>query len=245
MCVIQTLLKGLGHNIVIIVSWSILAATFVPAAITCLVECHPFVLYWQVVPPPGKCAAGALQLVVFSILEMVTDLMLIVLPVRHLLKLQLSWIARLRLVMLFSVGLSVIAVTLLRLLMNVLKLHRSGASHDIANVEILFAAIVANAPGIYGLIRTKIGTSARSGSKGSALQDVSGRSRELRTIGSGVSSKRRTGNMYMLETLQHSDEECIIVCVISFLQVHIIVHLLTKVNSRMSSTSLQTTNRAP
>lgn len=210
MCVIQNILNGIGRNLVVKASWAILAITFIPALLTCLVECHPFVLYWQVVPPPGKCAAGSLQLLVFSILEMVTDLMLIVLPVRHLLKLQLSFIARLRLIALFSVGLSVIAVTLLRLLMNVLKLHRSGASHDIANVEILFAAVVANAPAIYGLIRTTLGSSARSGSKGSALQDLSGRSQELKTIGSKTSSRRRTGNMYMLDTL-HSDEECIIV----------------------------------
>lgn len=160
----------------------------------------------------GNCAAGALQLLVFSILEIATDLLLIAIPMRQLIKLQLPWIARIRLIVLFSVGLSIIAVTLLRLLMNTLKLHRSGASHDIANIEVLFAAIVANAPPIYGLLRRQLGSSARSKSS-NALQDGSSRSRvELNTIGSKTSVPRIKSRGYTdITNDAHSDEERIFV----------------------------------
>ena len=62
-------------------------------------------------------------------------------------------IAKIRLIVLFLVGLTIVAVTLTRLLMNLVLLHRSGQSHNVANVEIFFAAFVANAPTIYGLLR--------------------------------------------------------------------------------------------
>jgi hypothetical protein len=35
------------------VYWVILFATLVPVQVSCFTECHPFHLYWQVVPDPG------------------------------------------------------------------------------------------------------------------------------------------------------------------------------------------------
>lgn len=78
--------------------------------------------------------------------------MLIALPLPHLIKIKRPLMERLRLLALFLVGLIIVAVTLTRLLMNVVLFHRSGQSHNVANVEIFFAAFVANAPTIYGLL---------------------------------------------------------------------------------------------
>jgi hypothetical protein len=83
---------------------------------------------------------------------MATDIMLIALPLPQLIKIKRPLLAKLRLIILFLVGLTIVAVTLTRLLLNVLKFHRSGQSHNVANVEIFFAAFVANAPTIYGLL---------------------------------------------------------------------------------------------
>lgn len=99
----------------------------------------------------GTCAKGIIQLEVFSALNMATDVMLIALPLPNLIKIQRPLVERLRLIALFLVGLTIVAVTMTRLLMNVVLLHRSGQSHNVANVEILFSAFVANAPTIYGL----------------------------------------------------------------------------------------------
>ena len=90
-----------------------------------------------------------------------TDVMLMVLPLRHFVKVQRPLMAKLRLIVLFLVGITIIAVTLTRLLMNRFKLHRAGASHNVANVEILFSAFVANSQPIYGLLNMKYGSSAR------------------------------------------------------------------------------------
>ncbi|KAJ5215835.1 uncharacterized protein N7498_002242 [Penicillium cinerascens] len=68
-------------------------------------------------------------------------------------------LARLRLIGLFLVGLAIVAVTITRLIMNVTNYQRSGASHNIANIELFFSAFVANAPPIYGLINAKISSS--------------------------------------------------------------------------------------
>jgi hypothetical protein len=61
--------------------------------------------------------------------------------------------AKIRLIFLFLVGLMIVAVTLTRLLMNLVLFNRSGQSHNVANVELFFEAFVANAPTIYGLLR--------------------------------------------------------------------------------------------
>jgi hypothetical protein len=84
---------------------------------------------------------------------MLTDIMLIALPLPQLIKMRRPLMAKIRLIVLFLVGLTIVAVTLTRLLMNIVLLHRQGQSHNVANVEIFFAAFVANAPTIYGLLQ--------------------------------------------------------------------------------------------
>ncbi|KAG0645386.1 hypothetical protein D0Z07_9015 [Hyphodiscus hymeniophilus] len=152
MCVLQRLLKGLGAEKITRFYWAILGVTFVVAFIVAFTGCHPFKLYYQVIPNPGTCAKGIIQLEVSSALNMATDLMLIALPLPSLIKIKRPLMERLRLVGLFLVGLTIVAVTMTRLLMNVVLFHRSGQSHNVANVEIFFAAFVANAPTIYGLL---------------------------------------------------------------------------------------------
>lgn len=104
-----------------------------------------------------------MQLLVFSILNMVTDITLIALPLPQLIKMRQPLMTKIRLVVLFSVGLTIVAVTLTRLLMNEVLLHRQGQSHNVANVEIFFAAFVADAPTIYGLLHVKARNRSRPG----------------------------------------------------------------------------------
>jgi hypothetical protein len=122
-----------------------------------------------------------MQLFIFTILEVVTDFMLMALPLRFLITIKRPWLSRLRIIGVFMVGTSIIAVSLTRLMMNITKYHRSGASHNIANVEILFASVVANAPPIYGLINAKYGTSSQ-------------RSRENNYHNSGSHSRNLNGS---------------------------------------------------
>lgn len=119
---------------------------------------------------------------------MVTDSMLIALPLPNLIKIQRPFMERLRLLALFLVGLTILAVTMARLLMNVVLFHRSGQSHNVANVEILFAAFVANAPTIYGLLNLD----GRRGTAGAQyLPDSYSGSKSTGGIRSSVSRKGR------------------------------------------------------
>jgi hypothetical protein len=223
MCVLQRLLQGLGSAKATRFYWATLGVTFIPALIVTFTDCHPFKLYWQVVPNPGTCSKGIVQLEVFSALNMATDLMLIALPLPNLIKIKRPFMDRLRLVCLFLVGLTIVAVTLTRLLMNVVLFHRSGQSHNVANVEIFFSAFVANAPTIYGLLH--IEARARGTSRAHYLPDSYIRSRSGGVIGSNASRNRDldSGPCQSEDTLQsnswvgksrygnESDEEMMIV----------------------------------
>lgn len=225
MCVLQRLLKGLKSEKVTRFYWATLGVTFLIAFIVTFTDCHPFKLYWQVVPDPGSCSKGIIQLEVFSSLNMATDLMLIALPLPNLIKIKRPFAERLRLVSLFLVGLTIVAVTLTRLLMNVVLFHRTGQSHDVANVEIFFAAFVANAPTIYGLLNIE---GRRRGTAGAQyLPDSYDRSQSGGGIGSNVSRNRGldSSRYQSGETLQsntwvgksrygnESDEEIMIVSI--------------------------------
>ncbi|OBT71216.1 hypothetical protein VF21_09879 [Pseudogymnoascus sp. 05NY08] len=203
MCILQRLLKGVASKWITKFYWITLAVTFVAALVVTFTECDPFKLYWQVVPDPGTCSKGIIQLEVFSALSMVTDAMLIALPLPHLMKIQRPFIERLRLVALFLVGLTILGVTMARLLMNVVLFHRSGQSHNVANVEILFAAFVANAPTIYGLLNVE----GRRGTAGAQyLPDSYSGSKSIGGIGSNVSRKCRgldSGNYQSGHNLQN------------------------------------------
>ncbi len=165
----------------------------------------------------GTCAAGNMQLLVFSVLEMTTDVMLMILPLRYLSRLQQPWLPKLRLLVLFMVGISIVGVTLTRLLLNQLHYHRTGPSHNIANVEIFFAAFVANAPPLYGLLNMKYGSSQRSRSKNiSGSGNISGQ--QLDTLSSVARTKRERdqfGEWSSVTVLKKgegdSDEELMIV----------------------------------
>lgn len=107
---------------------------------------------------PGACSKGISQLIIFSTLNIFTDLMLIALPLPHLIRVKRPLMEKFRLVALFTVGFAIVAVSLTRLILNVAVLQRAGASRHIANTEIFFAAVVANATAIYGLIHLGKGT---------------------------------------------------------------------------------------
>lgn len=167
-------------------------------------------LYANTIPHTGKCARGSVQLLVFSILEMGTDVMLMVLPLRHLVKVQRPLMAKLRLIVLFLVGITIIAVTLTRLLMNRFKFHRAGASHNVANVEIFFSAFVANSPPIYGFLNMKYGSSARrygSNSNQHASKTVGG-DQQLDTLKSASTlSKRQNQQIRHWSRQQNEDTD--------------------------------------
>jgi len=133
--------------------WFILFATFVVAQVTLFTECHPFYLYWQVLPGPGVCVEALTQLLVLGLVTILTDVMLIVLPMPILFRVKRSFKEKLQLVGLFSIGFILVAMTIARLDEN----YSSGAlqvNRTIwASVEAFASAFVANMPTLYTLRR--------------------------------------------------------------------------------------------
>lgn len=148
--------------------------------------------------------------------------MLIALPLPHLLRVKRPLMEKLRLVALFTVGFAIVAVSLTRLIINVAVLQRAGASRHIANTEIFFAAVVANATVIYGLINIGKGTKGSAathgylGSRSGTKSKTHDRDGDYARMGNGAveMGRRQPAGMVASGISKHnieSDEEMILV----------------------------------
>ncbi|CRG89145.1 hypothetical protein PISL3812_06181 [Talaromyces islandicus] len=131
----------------------VFAATYVTVQTVTFTECNPFNHYWMVVPDPGSCCRAQVQLVVLGVLNIVTDVMLIVLPIPILILVKRSLVQKLQLSCLFALGFFIVAITIIRLPQNASNSTAQVNRTTWASTELLAAAIVANAPVIYGFWR--------------------------------------------------------------------------------------------
>ncbi|EED17950.1 conserved hypothetical protein [Talaromyces stipitatus ATCC 10500] len=134
--------------------WAVLFGSLVAVQVTTFAECKPFRLYWQVMPDPGTCIKANVQLITLVSLNITTDAMLILLPMPWLLRIKRSWLQRLQLVGLFSIGFLLIAIAIVRLpyyAESTAQVNRNTWG----SVEQFFAAFVANVPTLFTLRRKK------------------------------------------------------------------------------------------
>ncbi|KAJ5579264.1 hypothetical protein N7450_008131 [Penicillium hetheringtonii] len=182
---------------------AVFAATYVTVQIVTFTECDPFNHYWIVLPDPGTCCQAQLQLIVLDltlltlrsigVLNVVTDLMLIALPIPVLVLVKRSTIEKLQLAVLFAVGLFIVAITIARLPQNAKNSSMQVNRTTWASVELLAAAIVSNAPVLYGLIK---GRKQRSRYAASGAES-SGPSRQ------GLQKKSVNGTQFELQGTGH------------------------------------------
>ncbi|CAI7653691.1 unnamed protein product [Penicillium viridicatum] len=150
----RRLLTHLPWEKVTMISYiGIFAATYVIVQIVTFTECDPFNHYWIVIPDPGKCSQAQLQLIVLGVLNVITDIMLIALPIPILVMVKRSTVEKIQLAILFAVGLFIVAITIARLPQNAKNSTAQVNRTTWASVELLAAAIVANAPILYGLLK--------------------------------------------------------------------------------------------
>ncbi|GFF28960.1 hypothetical protein IFM61606_10264, partial [Aspergillus udagawae] len=133
----------------------IFAATYVTVQIVTFTECDPFNHYWIVLPDPGTCCQAQLQLIVLGVLNVVTDVMLIAMPIPVLVMVKRSAVEKFQLAALFTVGLFIVAITIARLPQNAKNATAQVNRTTWASIELLAAAVVANAPVLYGLLKGK------------------------------------------------------------------------------------------
>ncbi|KAJ5976848.1 hypothetical protein N7501_000190 [Penicillium viridicatum] len=152
----RRLLTHLSWEKVTMISYiGVFAATYIIVQIVTFTECDPFNHYWIVMPDPGKCSQAQLQLIVLvsGVLNVITDIMLIALPIPILVMVKRSAIEKIQLAILFAVGLFIVAITIARLPQNAKNSTVQVNRTTWASVELLAAAIVANAPILYGLLK--------------------------------------------------------------------------------------------
>ncbi|KAL5339731.1 hypothetical protein BJX70DRAFT_145388 [Aspergillus crustosus] len=147
----ERILTGLPRpEMIVKVYWVILVGSLAAVQGTTFGECRPARLYWQVLPDPGDCVKANTQLVTLVALNITTDALLILLPMPWLLRVRKSWMKRLQYVGLFSVGLLLIAIAIVRLPYynrNTAQVNRNTWG----SVEEFFAAFVANVPTLFTL----------------------------------------------------------------------------------------------
>ncbi|CAG8040586.1 unnamed protein product [Penicillium salamii] len=167
----RRLLKNLRWEKVTMISYTgIFAATYAVVQIVTFTECDPFNHYWIVLPDPGICCQAQLQLIVLGVLNIITDLMLIALPIPILVLVKRSTAEKLQLAALFAVGLFIVAITIARLPQNTKNPTAQVNRTTWASIEELAAAIVANAPVVYGLLKGRVQRSRDAASASGSTQ---------------------------------------------------------------------------
>ena len=137
------------------IRWTLLV-TFVIIVISNFIECQPFNHYWQVLPDPGgRCRQGYAWLVAMATSNIITDVMLVIFPVPIIFSSNMKLKRKIPLVLLFSLGLSVVAITCYRL-PHVIEEHgRQQYRSLLASIELLFATVSANALVLGSFVRDR------------------------------------------------------------------------------------------
>ncbi|KAF8250531.1 hypothetical protein K440DRAFT_165678 [Wilcoxina mikolae CBS 423.85] len=136
--------------------WWLLVATFTGSILSTYLECRPFNHYWQVVPDPGhQCTYSEGQLYTTGACNLFTDIVLLgfILPIIWRLNLPLR--TKLHIASLFSLGIIVMIITIIRLPFVVRNQALQQWRTMFANVEILASCIVTNAPVLYRIIKDR------------------------------------------------------------------------------------------
>ncbi|KAI9046613.1 hypothetical protein LZ554_009356 [Drepanopeziza brunnea f. sp. 'monogermtubi'] len=133
-----------------------LAVTFLGTVVSDLAACQPFTHYWQVVPDPGpQCRNGYAFLFTTGILNIVTNLALILLPIPMILKSRLPRSRRFSILLRLSLPILSIAVTLYSLVHIPQEGGLQQSRSLLASLDILLATLTANALVLISLIQDR------------------------------------------------------------------------------------------
>ncbi|PGG99924.1 hypothetical protein AJ79_08361 [Helicocarpus griseus UAMH5409] len=92
-----------------------IAAWALATIIAGCVICRPFAFNWDQTIPGGKCGNQVLSFTVTGVLNLITDVMVLVLPLPHLYKLQMRLYKKLVLIAVFSIGILTCVVSGIRI----------------------------------------------------------------------------------------------------------------------------------
>ncbi|KAH8152678.1 uncharacterized protein LAJ45_03519 [Morchella importuna] len=127
--------------------------TFIAVILGTVLECRPFPVYWQMSPYPGECVKAVAQLLTMATFNILTDAMLILIPLPMVFKSRLPLIRKIQLLVLFGLGFFVMAVTIVRLPVIIGDQSVQKARTLWASIECFVACVVANAPVLNSFIQ--------------------------------------------------------------------------------------------
>ncbi|KAI3323400.1 hypothetical protein HD806DRAFT_535225 [Xylariaceae sp. AK1471] len=129
------------------------AATFLASLSWHIFSCYPTYKAWQIKPFPGdNCTLRRGNYMIITVLDVVTDLGIIAIPLLLLIRANLTLRQKLPLGLLFSSGIFVIAAAIVRAYYSLINIESLPVALGWASREILVACIVVCAPSIKPLV---------------------------------------------------------------------------------------------
>ncbi|KAF1929000.1 uncharacterized protein M421DRAFT_61593 [Didymella exigua CBS 183.55] len=152
------LTAGLYHlELRVKIGYFIIGATYIATELSILLGCRPFKRNWQIHPNPGNfCqpAISKIDLYVTVVLNVLTDLYLMLIPMPMLWKASLEIKRKLSLILVFGGGVFVMMAGILRCVLIIKDpIHGAQAAGSWAVRETFVAVVIGNVPMIYPLTR--------------------------------------------------------------------------------------------
>ena len=136
------------------IAWIAIPLTYIAVVLSTFLECHPFHLYWQITPKPGKCIKAYIQLLLQGITNIILDLLLLAISYPLLAAVrQRSRSEQLRVGMLCCLGIFCIIITIVRIAYIYAESSYQPVRSFFASIQIAASCFVANVPTIYGCVR--------------------------------------------------------------------------------------------
>ncbi|KAJ0423569.1 hypothetical protein BJY00DRAFT_321698 [Aspergillus carlsbadensis] len=201
---------GLMQQKLVKISAVLCAATYVAVIFTIFLHCRPLSRHFQVNPDPGlNCSADYVNYIVIAVTNVLTDAILLSIPIPLLAKVRLALRRKLIIGVLLCGGVFVMAATLLRCILSLQSIESINTSTIWAIRETFVAIIAVNAPCIKPLFSHSIWL--RSSSKDPSSGREPGKSGGGASFGLSGMRRSKGGNSQIVSATmtkpgRHSDE---------------------------------------
>ncbi|KAL2802821.1 hypothetical protein BJX63DRAFT_413792 [Aspergillus granulosus] len=173
------------------------AASYFAVIMALFLHCRPFHKTWQVYPDPGReCSAGYTLYPVVLAFNVVSDIVLVGVPIPMLRKLQANFVQKLVIGVLLCSGIFIVIAAFLRCMLAMSSIDQINIAAIWAVRETFVAIIVVNAPALKPLFRLSTWRSPFRRNGSSNEYPLSSKSRMQGSKHTQLKSVRRTGDAY-------------------------------------------------
>ncbi|GLA37342.1 hypothetical protein AnigIFM63309_004255 [Aspergillus niger] len=189
---------GLVQQKFVKVAAGLCLCTYVAAILTILLHCNPVSKMWQIYPNPGKaCTQGSANYIAILVTNILTDVVVLSIPLPLLIQVQLPWRRKLVIGLLLFGGVFVMVAAVFRCVLSLWHIESVNTSNLWATRETVIAIITVNIPCIWPLLRRS--SSSREVSTGAS---GTGRYKLGPLAGTGTANRRPAGPESILEDSQ-------------------------------------------